>query len=89
MTLDEFMKFIRTQPIDDYIVRIQYKYNHEDNYTYTNEYLYAYISTSGINYIWIDDWYEGQEDVTIIGFIPIEAVTIPKIDKESIKRKRY
>lgn len=81
MNIDEFMKFIRTQPINDYIVRLQYKYRHEDVYTLSNVVLFCDVSNSGIQYIWAYDWDEGQEDVKVLGFIAVDAVTIPKLER--------
>lgn len=81
MGISEFLKFIRTQRIGDYIVHLQYKYNHEDKYFESNEILYCDVSNAGINYIWLDDWYEGQEDVKVLGFILLESVTVPNFER--------
>lgn len=77
MSLDEFMEYIKTQIVTDYIVRLKYKYNHETDYTITNEIFVCEIGEDGVNYLWLNDWYEGQQDIKVLGCIPVESVTMP------------
>ena len=34
-------------------------------------------------YIWLNDWYEGEKDVSLLGFIPVDCVP----EKDMIKNK--
>lgn len=74
MTLDEFFGKLYTNMIyEDLIVRLKYKYNHEDKWIYSNEVL-EYNSNYG--YIWLNDWNEGQQDVVVLGYIPVDEVKV-------------
>lgn len=56
----------------DLIIHMGIKYDHEDEYTYTNELLYY---TEYGNYsMWESDWCEGQRNIDILGFIPVDEV---------------
>lgn len=57
----------------DLIVRMGIKYVEDSDYDYDNYLLYG--SDFGDDYdIWHDDWCEGQRDIDLIGFIPVDDV---------------
>lgn len=59
----------------DLIVRMAAKDPWEDTYQYENELLYA--SVFGDDYsIWGSDWHEGETDISIIGFTPVDDVML-------------
>ena len=66
--------FLRT----DYIVRLKYKYDWEKDYTISNEYLE--YNGNDDNWIWLNDWNEGQTDVEVIGYIDIDDVKVSNND---------
>lgn len=51
--------------VDNYLVRIKYKYNGEKEYT--EELLYYSYDGNSDQYIVDYDWWEGQEDIIIAG----------------------
>ena len=79
MTLDEFYEEIKKYPIEDYIVSIRYKYNWEKEYRQTNE---LYLVQDDLSHAWHSDWREGEEEITIIGFIAVRDVEVKKITSE-------
>ena len=70
MTLDEFYNLIDKLKADRFplIVKLKYKYNHETEYTVSTEILDYYDDM----YVWVNDWYEGQQDVQILTWITAE-----------------
>ena len=76
MTLEDFFDLLEQEHCwNDLIVRVAYKYDHEKEYTITNEILTHDYPTD--TYIWENDWNEGQQDVYILGFIKVEDIDIP------------
>ena len=73
MTLKQFYELVEDMDqVHPYIVRLKYKYDVEDVYTYSNElYLWDWEFNS---YVWYMDWNEGQTDVTVIGFIALDEL---------------
>lgn len=65
-----FFKLLPTLPIDDYVIRLMLKYNHEKEYQYSNELLLY----DGSHYYWDNDWDEGQQSVEVIGYISVSEV---------------
>ena len=87
MTPLEFDKWLEKQTYEDRIVRIKYRYDFEENWTYQNVLLTC--SDRGYpDYEWGIDWYEGQSDVEIIGCLSIAEVLIPTF-KEHEDLKDY
>lgn len=70
MKLDDFFKFLVKLPVDDYVVKLKLKYDDENDYRYTNEIL----EFDGDDYIWANDWDEGQQDVEVMGYMPISQI---------------
>lgn len=87
MNLDDFFKFLYKLPVDDYVVRLKLKYDHEKDYQYTNELLiYDGSDYEGSIYHWDNDWDEGQQEVEVIGYISvseIENFKIPLLKEEN------
>ena len=76
ITLNEFDTILRKQECyKDVIVKLAYKYEWEKLYTVTNEIL-EYCPCRD-TWEWLNDWNEGQQDVKVIGFIPVSNVPIP------------
>lgn len=76
MSEKEFFDYLKTQnDLCDKIVRIRYKRSWEKEWTYSNEVLQVYFN-SDTCYEWLDDWYEGQEEVEILGYVDIDNILI-------------
>ena len=76
MTEEQFNEWLKTQPLEDKLVYLKYKYAHEDEWTFSNEILEVDMSVDGY-YIWSHDWDEGQQDVEILGCIAISDIDVP------------
>ena len=76
MTKVRFEDRLETQPVDDKIVYLRYKYAHEETWTYSKEILEVDMDADGF-YIWANDWYEGQQEVEFLGCISIDDVNVP------------
>ena len=71
-----YEKIISEMPYNvcgDYIVNIRYKYSFQDTYERSNE--FVTITPEGAT--WDMDWWEGQDDVDLMGFIALEDVYVP------------
>lgn len=77
MTIDEMFNELENKMRDTYIVTLKYKYDFEENYTIENHILeYESITDS---YVWLDDWYEGQTDVEVLGYMLLGDVDTTKL----------
>ena len=76
MTLDELFGILNkpTTIHQDYIVKLMYKYSFETKYTIENQIL-EYDGSEN-EYVWLDDWNEGQDDVKVLGYIAVQDVQI-------------
>ena len=80
MTLQKFYEYLDTQNIiDDRIVYLRYKYSWEDEWTYANEILE--VSAEGY-YSWLNDWNEGQQEIEILGCVPVSDILVPMFGGE-------
>lgn len=79
MTVEQFFKWLESQPIKDRIVYMRYRYFAGNEWEYSNEVLEVDY-TEDKNYFWLDDWNEGQPEVEILGCVPIEDVKIQEED---------
>ena len=80
MTLDEFYKAIEKEVYEDYIVCIKMKYTHEKEYYITNE---LYLFDDGeVKYEWQNDWWEGQQEVEVLGYIAVSNVEIGEVNAD-------
>ena len=60
---------------DVLIVKIKYKYDHEKEWTISNEILEPNFGHSiGDVWSWLNDWDEGQQQKYVIGWIPLSDV---------------
>jgi len=78
MTLDELFEKLETEVYDDFLVRLKYKYDWEEQYDYSNVMLCA--DGQG-DWYWSWDWNEGQTDVTVIGYVAIEDIPVKRVIK--------
>ena len=76
MTAIRFMDWLKIQPLDDKIVYLRYKYAHEETWTYSKEILEVNMYADNF-YVWENDWYEGQQEVEMLGCISIDDVNVP------------
>lgn len=73
LSLDDFFDLIKNEQTD-YIVRLAYKHDFEKEYTISNEVLECCPSDD--EYVWLNDWNEGETDVYVIGFIKVSDVDV-------------
>ena len=78
MTIDEMFNELENKVRDTYIVTLKYKYEFEKNYTIENHIL-EYDSTVD-RYNWLDDWYEGQTDVEVLGYRLLSDIDNKKLE---------
>ena len=77
MTIDEMFNELENKMRDTYIVTLKYKYDFEENYTIENHILeYDSIDDS---YVWLNDWYEGQTDIEVLGYMLLGDVDTTKL----------
>ena len=77
MTIDEMFDELENKVRDTYIVTLKYKYDFEENYTIENHILeYESITDS---YVWLNDWYEGQTDIEVLGYMLLGDVDTTKL----------
>ena len=68
ISLDDFLQEVLPLS-EEYIVRIAYKYDCEEDYEVSNELLL--MENDRGDYIWEHDWWEGQQDVRVLGWIKV------------------
>lgn len=76
MTLEELFEKLSTMPGDTYIVRIAAWYDFEPK-PHQGELFNEILTWDGSDYIWDNDWYEGQQNINILGFISLQDVNVP------------
>jgi len=81
MSLEEFNEWLKTQPLKDKLVYMKYKYSFEDEWITSNEYLEADPNARGY-YAWLNDWYDGQEDVEILGCVDVSEIDVPLFEPQ-------
>lgn len=82
MTLEKFFE-IADIGEGDYIVRLKYKYDWEKEYRYSNEVVsYEFDRDS---WVWLNDWCEGETDVEVVAFVPLDNVIFPFISWYGMK----
>ena len=84
MTLENFFDSLNTQDVEDKIVYMRYKYSWEDSWTYSNEVLIVDLDVEGC-YVWLNDWYEGQKNVEVLGCISISDIKVPEMFTKEVK----
>ena len=56
----------------EFIVKIMYRYTGE---TYIEENQIVWFDGEG-NMVWLDDWWEGQQDILVLGYVPVEDISL-------------
>ena len=86
MTINELFDELENKVRDTYIVTLKYKYDFEKDQTIENQIL-EYDSMDD-NYVWLVDWYEGQTDVEVLGYMILGDVDTAKLEpcKDAISR---
>lgn len=74
MTINEMFDELEDKARDTYIVTLKYKYDFEEKYTIENHIL-EYDSVDD-SYAWINDWFEGQTDVEVLGYMLLGDVEV-------------
>lgn len=71
--------FLDSLPHEDCIIKIRCKYACETRWETLNELVCYYDSYDGMHNVWEwqYDWFEGQDDVEILGYIPVNSVDVP------------
>lgn len=67
-----------TACFDDYVVHIRQKYREESDWDYDNELLLAGDVRGAFE--WLDDWWEGQPYVEVLGATRIYDLVIPDFE---------
>lgn len=80
MSLSDFYKFLEDKEIQDYIVRLRYKYFYETDWHHGNEIL-EWDPDLEV-YEWRNDWDEAYDIVDVLGYIAIADVDVPDNLKE-------
>ena len=65
----------------DYIIHLRYRYRGERKWSEDNELLLfrSFDHDEDERYEWQNDWWEGQEEIELLGFIRIENVEVPNL----------
>lgn len=76
LTLEEFNEFIEKMPFQDYLVTIASKHLENEEWAIDNEILLAETEgyADGPQYVWLNDWNEGQPFVRIVGIDSIQSI---------------
>lgn len=86
MSIEDFNNYLKTlEVIEDQLVYMRYKYSRETNWTYSKEILI--VDDVPDDYAWLDDWFEGQEDIEILGCIPINEIDVPLFETNTAKKE--
>jgi len=56
----------------DFLVTFAYKYDHETEYTEETQIL----RWEDFHFVWDDDWWEGQQNVKLCGFAPVDSIRL-------------
>ena len=76
MTIAELFNELEDKARDTFIVTLKYKYDFEEEYTIENQIL-EYDALND-DYVWLNDWREGQTDVEVLGYMPLGDVDTTK-----------
>lgn len=87
MSTEDFSNYLKTlEVIEDQLVYMRYKYSCETDWTYANEILM--VDTDAPDYfVWLNDWFEGQENIEILGCIPITEIDVPLFETNTAKKE--
>lgn len=79
MTIQEFNSYIKTLPLQTYIVEIKMKHSYEQEYTLTNQLL---VVENASQLVWDNDWFEGQDDVEILRCVALDDVFSLEVSRD-------
>lgn len=75
VTLEDFEKdILQAMPHEDYIILLAYRYRSEKHYIIENNLLLAEDYGNNTDYVWWNDWNEGQEIVFVLACTPVREV---------------
>ena len=57
----------------EFIVKIMYRYKDEPAYREENQVVWF---DEHDNMVWLNDWWEGQEDILVLGYMPVEDIEL-------------
>lgn len=79
--LDDFLKTIERHFVrESYIVHLKYRYEHELNFTHSVEVL----ENENGEFIWLNDWNEGQAEVYVVNAVPLADVFEYTVDDRAL-----
>lgn len=73
MNIKQFREWLDKQSVETRLVRMRTKHQEHEEWTYDTEILEVDTSVDG-NYVWLNDWDEGQQYVEILSCIPVDSV---------------
>ena len=80
LTVDDFCEMLDTWEMpktsDVLIVMLKYKYDHDREWTYSNEIMEMRIGNSDYVWTWLNDWNEGQQQAFVLGWIELSDIDI-------------
>lgn len=88
MKLDDFFEQIDKWEYipGDLIVRIEYKYKWEKKFLKSNEIL-IYIGDRN-EWMWLHDWDEDFDIVNVLGFIPVDDISLFSMNRPEAEVRR-
>lgn len=87
MSTEDFSNYLKTlRIVEDQLVYMRYKYSWETDWTYANEILMVDTNVPD-DYVWLNDWFEGQQDIEILGCIPINEIDVPLFETNTAKKE--
>ena len=87
MSREDFNNYLETLDIiENQLVYMRYKYSWETNWTYAKELLLVDTDEPD-DYVWLNDWFEGQQDIEILGCIPISEIDVPLFETNTAKKE--
>lgn len=83
MTLEKFFEVLDKLPREDYIVRMAAWYDHDPK-PHQGELFNEILEYDGNEdqYVWLNDWYEGQQNINVIGFVAVSDINVPCFEEE-------
>ena len=71
MNQEQFYYWLDNAPKTSYIIRIARRHFWQSNY-FSNEFLYYDLELN--DWCWDGDWWEGEEEVKYIAYIPLDVI---------------
>lgn len=83
MTLEKFFEVLDKLLREDYIVRMAAWYDFDPK-PHQGELFNEILEYDGNNdqYVWLNDWYEGQQNIKVIGFVAVSEINVPSFEEE-------